>query len=126
MTAKLLALALAFAPVLFAAEPTAEERVTTRLRELTKGDTSGVAVLLARDGKILFQAGFGLAELATKTPVTPTTKFRIGSVSKQFTAAAILKLAEEKKLALTDPLAKFFPDFPRGSGVTLQDRKSVV
>ncbi len=119
MTAKLLALALAFVPVLFAAEPPSEERVTTRLRELTKGDTSGVAVLIARDGKIVFQAGFGLADLATKTPVTPETKFRIGSVSKQFTAAAILKLAEEKKLALTDPLAKFFPDFPGGQAVTL-------
>ncbi len=101
------------------ADSTPEERVTTRLRELTQGDTSGVAVLIARDGKIIFQAGLGLANIATKTPVTPETKFRIGSVSKQFTAAAILKLAEEQKLALTDLLAKFFPDFPGGSEITL-------
>ena len=121
MIAKLLSATctLALALNLFAAEPDAAERVTTQLRELTKGDTCGVAVLMARDGKIVFQAGFGLADLATKTPVTPETKFRIGSVSKQFTAAAILRLAEEKKLALTDPLAKFFPDFPHGSEVTL-------
>jgi len=111
--------ALALPCHLFAAEPSAEDRVTTRLRELTKGETSGVAVLIARDGKILFQGGFGFADLAGKTPVSPETKFRIGSTSKQFTAAAILKLAEEKKLALTDPLAKFFPDFPRAAEITL-------
>ena len=121
MIAKLfpIACALALTLNLCAAEPGAEERVTTRLRELTKDGTSGVAVLIARDGKILFQNGFGLADLAGKTPVTPETKFRIGSISKQFTAAAILKLAEERKLALTDPLAKFFPDFPRGGEITL-------
>src|SRR4051794_35370370 len=102
------------------AEPTPAERVTTRLRELTKDGSSGIAVLVARDGKILFQEGFGFADVARKTPVTAETKFRIGSVSKQFTAAAILRLAEEKKLALTDPLAKFFPDFPRGSEITLR------
>lgn len=101
------------------ADPTPAERVTTRLRELTKGDSSGVAVLIARDGKILFQEGFGLANVADKTPITPATKFRIGSISKQFIAAAILRLAEEKKLSLTDPLAKFFPDFPRGKDITL-------
>jgi len=101
------------------AAPGAEDRVATRLREMTKGETSGVAVLIARDGKVLFQGGFGFADLAGKTPVTPETKFRIGSTSKQFTAAAILKLAEEKKLALTDPLAKFFPDFPRAGEITL-------
>jgi len=101
------------------AEPTPAERVTSRLRELTKGESSGVAVLVARDGKILFQNGFGLANLAEKTPITPETKFRIGSISKQFTAAAIQRLAEEKKLALTDSLAKFFPDFPRAGEVSL-------
>ena len=115
----LLTCALALTLHLGAAEPTAEERVTTRLQELTKGGTSGVAVLIARDGQIVFQGGFGLADLAGKTPVTAETKFRIGSISKQFTAAAILRLAEEKKLALTDPLAKFFPDFPRAGEITL-------
>lgn len=47
-----------------------------------------MAVLVAREGKIVFQAGFGFADLEKKVPVTPETKFRIGSVSKQFTAAA--------------------------------------
>ena len=101
------------------AELSFEEGAAAHLREVTKGDSPGVAVLVARDGKIVFQGGFGLADLEKKTPVTPETKFRIGSISKQFTAAAILKLAEEKKLAVTDKLSKFFPDFPRGGEVTL-------
>src|SRR5581483_10563618 len=48
------------------------------------------------------------------------TKFRIGSVTKQFTAAAIMKLAEEGKLATTDPLAKYFPEVPQAQKITLR------
>src|SRR4051812_40937837 len=91
-----------FAPGTLAAEPSFEEEATRKLRDLASGDSSGVAVLVSRDGKIVFQGGFGYADLAKKTPVTPETKFRIGSVSKQFTAAAVLRLAEEGKLSLDD------------------------
>ncbi len=101
------------------AELSFEEGATRHLSEVTQGDSPGVAVLVARDGKIAFQGGFGFADMAKKTPVTVETKFRIGSISKQFTAAAILKLAEEKKLSVTDPLSKFFPDFPRAEKITL-------
>ncbi len=113
------ALVLLAATTFCRAELSFEDGAKRHLSEITKGETSGVAVLVARDGKIVFQGGFGLADIAKKTPVTAETKFRIGSISKQFTAAAILKLAEEKKLAVTDPLAKFFPDFPRASDITL-------
>lgn len=89
------------------------------LREAAKEDLPGVAVLVGREGKILFQGGFGSADLEKKTPINVETKFRIGSVTKQFTAAAILKLAEDGKLSLTDPLAKFFPAFPKGETITL-------
>ena len=97
-----------------------EEGATRYLQEVTKDNTSGVAVLVARDGKIVFQGGFGLADLAKKTPITPETKFRIGSISKQFTAAAVLRLAEQGKLAISDPLAKYFPGFPHGRETTLR------
>src|SRR5215211_7276038 len=100
-------------PIWVQADPSPEEWATARLQEQTKGETCGVAALISRDGKILFQGGAGLADVAKKVPVTVETKFRIGSVTKQFVAAAILRLAEEQKLALTDSLAKFFPDFPR-------------
>ena len=76
-------------------------------------------MLVARDGKVLLSHGFGMADLSHDVPITPTTKFRIGSVTKQFTAAAILKLQEEGRLSVNDKLSKFFPDFPRGDEVTI-------
>ena len=101
------------------ADESPEKWADLRLREVTRGETSGLAVLVARDGKILFQGAYGFADLETNSPVTVETKFRIGSVSKQFTAAAILRLVEEKKLALSDPLSKFYPGFARGKEITL-------
>ncbi len=103
-----------------AAEPSFAEGATRYLREQTTNDSPGVAVLVARDGKIVFQGGFGFADIAKKTPITVETKFRIGSISKQFTAAAILRLAEQGKLALGDPLEKYFPGFPHGRDITLR------
>ena len=103
-----------------AAEPSFTEGATRYLTEHTAGSTPGVAVLVARDGKIVFQGGFGLADVAKKTPITTETKFRIGSISKQVTAAAILRLAEQGKLALGDPLEKYFPGFPHGRDITLR------
>ena len=114
------ALLLALPGLGFAAEPTFEEVASRQLREATAGDVPGVAVLVARDGKIVFQGGFGMADVAKKEPITPATKFRIGSVSKQFTAAAILKLAEQGKLSLDDSLAKYYPDFPGAADITLR------
>jgi CubicO group peptidase (beta-lactamase class C family) len=79
----------------------------------------GVAVLVAKDGAILLEKGYGLASLPETRPITPETQFRIGSVTKQFTASAILRLQEEGKLQTTDPLSKYYPDFPRGADITL-------
>ena len=100
-------------PMLWA-EVSLQDGIQSHLSKLTETQSPGMAVLVARDGKIIYQGGFGLADLEKKTPVSAETKFRIGSVSKQFTAAAILRLAEEDKLAVTDPLDKFFPGFPKG------------
>ena len=80
----------------------------------------GEVVLVARDGKILFSHGYGMADREKRIPATPATRFRIGSVTKQFTAAAILRLAEEGKLSLDDPLAKYFPTYPGGDKITLR------
>ncbi len=80
----------------------------------------GLAVLVAQDGKILFEKGYGLADVAHHVPITPQTTFRIASVTKQFTASAILKLQEEVKLSVSDKLSKYIPDFPRGDEVTLR------
>ena len=76
-------------------------------------------MLVAKDGKVLYRKGFGYADIKNKILVTPDTKFRIGSVTKQFTAAAILKLQENNLLSVNDKLSKFIPDFPRGDEVTI-------
>ncbi|MEI6124890.1 MAG: serine hydrolase domain-containing protein, partial [Bacteroidota bacterium] len=55
----------------------------------------GASVLVSQNGDIIYQKGFGYADIEKKIPVTPDTKFKIGSISKQFTAVAILKLQEE-------------------------------
>ena len=81
----------------------------------------GIAVLVAQDGKVQYKKGFGYADIKDKVVVTPDTKFRIGSVTKQFTGAAILKLQENNLLSVNDKLSKFIPDFPRGDEVTIHE-----
>lgn len=90
-----------------------EDGIKSHLGRLTVDHLPGIAVLVARDGEITYQKGFGWADLAKKIPVTAETQFRIGSITKQFTAAAILRLAEDGKLTLTDPLDKYIPGFSK-------------
>src|SRR6476660_2833586 len=70
------------------------------------------AVLVAQDGKVLFDKGYGFANLEWDVPNTPTTKFRLGSITKQFTAASILLLEERGKLKVEGPVKKYMPDAP--------------
>lgn len=70
------------------------------------------AVLVARDGKPIFRKAFGLANREWDVANTPDTRFRLGSITKQFTAAAILQLAEQGKLSIDDPILKYYPDAP--------------
>ncbi|MEO5888662.1 MAG: serine hydrolase, partial [Ferruginibacter sp.] len=96
------------------------EVLTDNLYKVLKGKISpGIAILVAKDGNILYRKGFGYADIKNRVQVTPDTKFRIGSVTKQFTAAAILKLQENNLLSVNDKLSKFIPDFPRGDEVTI-------
>ncbi len=70
------------------------------------------AVLVARGGDIILSKGYGSANLEWDIPNTPATKFRLGSITKQFTAASILLLEERGKLKLDDPVNKYIPDAP--------------
>jgi len=71
-------------------------------------------VLVAQDGKIVLDKGYGFANLEWDIPNTPTTKFRLGSITKQFTSASILLLEERGKLKIEDPVKKYMPDAPAG------------
>ena len=71
----------------------------------------GGAVLIVKDGKVIYQKGFGVADISTHEPISTKTLFNIGSISKTFVAYGILKLAQQGKLLLDDPLYNYFPDF---------------
>ncbi len=99
--------------------PPPEKLVDAMFKEIVGTNSPGAAVLVARNGKILFQHGYGEQDREKHLPITPDTQFRIGSITKQFTATCILQLQEQGKLTVNDSLAKFFPDFPRGEEVKL-------
>ena len=84
------------------------------------GNFSGV-VLVTRDGRPLFRKGYGYAVREFDVPVTPETRFHIASVSKSFTAAAILLLEQQGKLRTSDPLDRFIPGCPNGGCITVHD-----
>ena len=89
------------------------------LSDLTDEGNFMGSVLAAQNGEILLSEGFGQANMAAGTPNRPETQFRIGSLTKQFTAAAILKLQEQSLLNVQDPVAKYLPDYPRGDEITI-------
>src|SRR5262249_27246585 len=77
-----------------------------------RDDTPGAAVLVIQDGKVLHRKGYGLASLTPKTPITAETGFCLCSITKQFTAMAVLILVERGKLHYDDTLAQLLPEFP--------------
>ena len=84
------------------------------------GDVPGAALLVLHGGEPVVRRGHGLADVEAGTPVTPGTRFRLASVSKQFTAAAILLLVQDGTLALDDPLRRWLPSLPAATdGITL-------
>jgi len=82
-----------------------------------KAEDPGATVIVVKDGKTVFRKAYGAADIAARTPLTPGTVLRLGSITKQFTAVAILMLADEGKLALNDPITRFLPDYPIGGKV---------
>jgi len=77
----------------------------------------GFSVAIAIDGATVWSEGFGWSDLANKIAVTPTTRFRIGSVSKTLTAVGVALLVEESQLNLDVPIQKYLPDFPEKDGI---------
>lgn len=100
---------------IFADEPVVSGEMGRKLDEfLTRIEHNGFsgAMLVAKDGEVVLTKGYGLADREAGRPVTVNTVFDIGSITKQFTASAIVKLEMEGKLSVQDPLAKHFADVP--------------
>lgn len=122
----LLVLSLCLLPAVAAAEPTAPPgELAAQLDEVAARayppDQPGAVVLVVKDGKPLLRKAYGLANVELRVPNRPEHLFRIGSVTKQFTAAAILLLAERGKLALADDITKYLPGYPtHGHKITIE------
>lgn len=85
------------------------------------GQIPGIVVSIAKDGQPVFTRAYGLADVEMQVPVTTSTVFKLRSLTKQFTAAAVLQLVEKGKIGLDDPITKYLPDFPQqGNVVTIR------
>lgn len=87
--------------------------------QLSAKNFVGASLAIVRNGEVVLARGYGKASLATDAAVTESTSFMIGSVSKQFTCAAALLLAEDGRLTLQDKVAKYYPDLTRANDITL-------
>ena len=104
-----------------ATDPYAAARANAdrQTREWIARGIPGLSLTVAVDGKIVYSEGFGYADLEERVPAWPTSKFRIGSISKPLTATALVELVEAGKLDLDAPLQKYVPSFPdKGAVIT--------
>jgi CubicO group peptidase (beta-lactamase class C family) len=86
------------------------------MKDYVRGELFTGTVLVARDGKVMFRKAYGAANREWTIPNAVDTRYRIGSITKPFTATAILQLADENKLGLDDPIGKYLPDLPTSWG----------
>jgi CubicO group peptidase (beta-lactamase class C family) len=105
--------AASIAPAQSSALPDSTLRAIDRVFEDFRGtDRPGCALGVSRGGTVVLERGYGMANLETSTPITPQSIFHVASVSKQFTAAAIMLLAKEGKLSLDDDIRTHLPEIP--------------
>jgi CubicO group peptidase (beta-lactamase class C family) len=112
--------------VLQRATPAVDAALATRIDPIFTGLISpgdpGAAVLVEKDGNVIFEKGYGVRELRAHTKIDLQTNFRLASVTKQFTAMAIMLLIHDGKLHYDDPLTDIFPEFPAyGKSITVRN-----
>ena len=103
-------------------ETSLEKKTDELFLGATSPDAPGLAVLVRQNGKTVFERGYGVRDLRTKTKIDAHTNFRLASFTKQFTAMAVMLLMHDEKLHYDDKLTKFFPDFPAyGEGIAIRN-----
>ena len=112
----------ALAAVLPSALPGAEQDLRSEIDRLVRSDASspGGSLLVVRKGKIIVQRGYGFADVEREIRNKPETCFRIGSITKCFTALAILQLHEAGALNISDPVAKYLPAYPNAEKLSIR------
>lgn len=96
-----------------------EDRIANLIESYDRNGYLNGSILIASNENILFNKGFGMANWEHKVPNTPTTKFRIGSLTKAFTAMGIFQLHEKQKLNINDYVGKYLHDYPNGDRITI-------
>lgn len=113
-------LLLGFSVILFSGTvaygQTKAEQIDELLKEYLAYSKFNGSALVAKDGKVIFKKGYGMANMEWDIPNSPNTKHRLGSVTKQFTAMLILQLAAEGKLDLQAPITTYLPEYPKENG----------
>ena len=87
-------------------------QIDALMQEVYKDNEPGAAIIVTKDGKTVFRKGYGMANFEHNITIEPQMVFRLGSISKQFTAVCILMLYEQGKLDLQDDITKYIPDYP--------------
>jgi D-alanyl-D-alanine carboxypeptidase len=101
--------------------PEIREKIDTLANQvLTRTGVPSASIAIVKDNQIVYVKAYGDARLEPRTPATPEMRYSIGSISKQFTAAAILLLQEQGKLSLDDKVARFLPNLSRAKEVTIR------
>ena len=104
-----------------AVDPGLADYADRLLTETYPAGEPGAAVLVVQDGKPVLRKGYGLANVELGVPIQPDMVFELGSITKQFTAAAILMLAERGQISLSDDVTKYLPDYPtHGRTITIE------
>jgi D-alanyl-D-alanine carboxypeptidase len=93
---------------------------------LAKTGSPSASIAVVKDGTIAYARAYGIANLETKTPATPQMRYSVGSISKQFTASAVLLLAEEGKLSLDDKVVRWLPELTRAGDITIRQVLSMT
>jgi D-alanyl-D-alanine carboxypeptidase len=109
------------APAAMAQDSALAQRIDAAISPYYQDGEPGAAVIVTKGGKVVFRRAYGLADIGQGKPLDPAMVLRIGSVTKQFTAAAVLMLQEQGKLDVTDDITKHLPDFPtHGQKITIE------
>ena len=99
-----------------------EQQLDELFTKQFKATEPGCEILIAKQGRTIYKKTFGSADLELNVPLTPDMIFKLASITKQFTAVAILRLVEQHKISLHDSLQKFVPDFPsKGQTITIEN-----
>ncbi len=104
------------------ADTSPAEQMDSLLSNIYPADGPGASVLVVKDGKTIIRKAYGMGNIELNIPLRPDMVFRLGSITKQFTSAAIMKLVEQGKINLDDPMTKYLPDYPvHGYNITIEN-----